>query len=439
MRMPTPRFCVAQSRHREPAVTQDPSARTPTAGPRPARRSRSRRLLTWLGLAACVALLYLLAPRVVTPRMLQTDDYVEYWAAARLNLAGENPYSPELLTPLQHQTGRFFEVPVMMWNPPFVLPLVMPLAPLPYPASRLLWLVLNVGLLFWCAETIWRLYGGPRSRRWLGWLLAFASIPTLNALGSGQIPVLILVGMVGFLLFERRGQGWAAGAFAALTAVKPQTLYLFWIVLVLWAVSRRRWPVLAGAGLSMLALTAAAWAFNPSVVTQYAYAATHYPPLDWATPTIGGSLRMLFGPEHRWLQFVALPLGVGWLLFHWRTSRATWDWQQELPLVATVSLVTAAYAWSCDLVVFILPLLQVAVWVVLGSRRRTAFLAGGSYLAISILAVALHGRVVDFWFMWLPPVLLLWYWVWRRQMLSTPASISGSAEAVGPLRGGDSI
>ena len=112
------------------------------------RTRRVRRALTWVGLLFCLFLFYLESPLLTSGKMLQADDYVEYWAAGRLNLSGANPYSPEELAPLENQAGRYFQVPVMMWNPPYTLVIAMPLASLPYPVSRMIWLILNIALLF---------------------------------------------------------------------------------------------------------------------------------------------------------------------------------------------------------------------------------------------------------------------------------------------------
>ena len=73
----------------------------------------------------------------------------------------------------------------------------------------------------------------------------------------------------------------------------------------------------------MLAGTAVAMAFNPSVVGQYVQGALHDAPIWWHTPTLGGALRGLFGPEKFWLQFAPMLLGTGWLLAHGAAPEAT--------------------------------------------------------------------------------------------------------------------
>lgn len=133
-----------------------------------------RQFLAVLLLGACLVLLYRSAPQLLTQKIVELDDFVEYWAAGRLNLQGGNPYSREQLTPVQLETGRSFQVPVMMWNPPWTLPLVMPFGALPYPFSRILWFLGETALLFFCATFIWNYYRGSPAHSWVAWLLALA-------------------------------------------------------------------------------------------------------------------------------------------------------------------------------------------------------------------------------------------------------------------------
>jgi hypothetical protein len=81
----------------------------------------------WLCLLVVLPILaYQLSGLVSSPGLL-ADDYVEYWAAGRLNLNGSNPYAADQLLPLERAAGRKTEV-LLMWNPPWTLALAMPLS-----------------------------------------------------------------------------------------------------------------------------------------------------------------------------------------------------------------------------------------------------------------------------------------------------------------------
>src|SRR5688572_25535291 len=78
------------------------------------------------------------------PTIWPPDDFVEYWAAAKLTLDGQNPYAAELLLPLQQAAGRDTSEAIMMWNPPWALPVVLPLGLLGAREAQLLWMLLHL-------------------------------------------------------------------------------------------------------------------------------------------------------------------------------------------------------------------------------------------------------------------------------------------------------
>jgi hypothetical protein len=371
----------------------------------------ARRLAGWGLRAAVLAVFLWQCGRLTDPSLLRPSDFVEYWSAGRLNLAGGNPYGAAELFALQHDYGCPDDRPVTMYNPPWALPFVMPFGSLDYGTARLAWLLLHLGLVLAGAGAAWRLLGGPAERRWLAWGLALAFFPTLIALRMGQIAPLMLAGLVGFLYFLRRGSDWAAGLALVPALVKPQLFHLVGLALLLWAVRERRWAVLGVAAAGLAVATGLALAPNPHVLGQYADLMTHHPPAECLSPTLGAVLRAAFGRERFWLQFLPPLLGVAWLVPHWLRHRRTWDWQEQLPLVLLVSLLTTSYgAWAFDLVVLLLPVLGTAAALCRAGRRRLALTALAGYLALNALALALNLLGVDgFWFLWLTPAVLLGY------------------------------
>lgn len=371
------------------------------------------RILLWVGLIASSWLLFQRSISVLTsPEVLKTDDYVEYWSAGRLNLLGGNPYDPAQLTPLQLATGRAEGVPVMMWNPPWTLAIAMPLSWLDYPVSRFLWLLLNLGIIFFVADWGWRVYGGAPGNRWVAWLVAFTFGPCLHVLKAGQIAPLLLLGVVGFLYFARQERWGVAGAMAALITIKPHLLYLFGLALLFWALEHRRWRLLLGFAAAIILAMGSAWAINPALVSQYLYALAHYPPAEWATSTFGAVLRIRFGIENFWLQFLPSVLGCLWFVFYWQRHRERWDWREQLPILVLVSVVTAAYGWTFDYPVFLLAIVQSAVWLLQG--RWTWSKRGLLWAYIGLMLVSLFSSQSQLWYWWMASWLLLWYWLVRR-------------------------
>lgn len=387
-----------------------------------------RSLLAWAGLAVLAVVLILQADRLTDPSLLGLADYIAYWSAGRLNVTGENPYSPATLLELQHGLGWPEDFPNMMYYPPWTLPLVMPFGALPYGLSRLLWLILHLALTVGCVDRIWKYYGGSDRHRLLVWVFALSFVPTLIVLRMGQIGPLLLLGIVGFLEFEKRGKDLLAGAILMLPAIKPQLVYLFGLAVLLWAVDRRRWRILLGGGLTALAALAVAAAFNPQVLSQYRYALANPPSVN-ITPTIGAFLRLGLGEDRTWLQFLPTLGGMLWFPFFWMKHRRTWNWADQAPLLLLVSFLTTSYgAWVFDLVVLLLPLVQMAAWTASSADRRFVMLAASGYLLLDGVALAMNLAGATYpAFIWMTPALLLSYLGLRQ--------LHGSLFVVPPLGG----
>ena len=185
--------------------------------------------LLMTGLAVLVVEIHRLAGQGVLP----VNDFVENWAAARLNLGGGNSYSPEQMLALQRRAGAPYAIPNILWYPPYVLPILMPFGLLAFRTGQLVWLTFHLGVVLLCVDWVWRYYGGPKTYRWLAWLISLLFAPMWFALIGGQIGPLILLGIVSFLYFERERRDTLAGASTLLIATKPQLLHLFWIAAIL--------------------------------------------------------------------------------------------------------------------------------------------------------------------------------------------------------------
>ncbi len=367
--------------------------------------------LAWLAPAAIgIVLLSLFAVGLTGPQGEFLQDSVEYWSAGRLIAQGENPYDPTKLAALQYPERPALAEPTMMWNPPWTLTVVMPFGLLPCHVAYSFWLLLNLLLLITCPLWIWRFYDGPPRYQWLALAIAFAYLPTFFVLRTNQIGPQILMGLVGFLYFERKQLGALAGASAILAASKPQLVYLFGLALLLWALDRRRWSVLWGGGATLLLLSAVPLALNTHIFEQYRNALANYPP-RFFTATVGTYLRLGLGvaEDPKWfkLQYAAMMPGLCWVVFYYLKNRRAWHWPDQLPILIMVSFLTAAYGgWYFDFVIFLLPVLQAAVWTLGDGRRLTVIHALTGFLVVEMLVFLLAW---DLWYLWLTPVVLYYY------------------------------
>jgi hypothetical protein len=373
----------------------------------------SRAALTTVALVVAAALLALQFRNLLNDRtVLPPDDFVEYWAAGRLNARGENPYDPDKLLPLEREAGRDTDEAIMMWNPPWTLAVAMPFGLMDARAAQLLWLLLGFAAVAVGADALWTIYGGPRERRWVAWLLAFTFLPTFFVLAAGQIGTWMLAGGVLFLVCLRKGWPLLAGATAALMAVKPHLVYLVWVVLAVRAFRGKDGKIVLGGVIAGVIATAIPLALNPHVLGQYWQEMTQRPPAQWVSPTLGTVIRSVEGPDRFGQQFIPALLGLGWLAWYARKHRnREWDWARELPLLLLVSFVTAAYgAWPFDLVILLPAVIQVAARVARQPRRETVVAGCIAWALINVPALVLNRlHVGSFWFIWVAPALLAAY------------------------------
>lgn len=379
------------------------------------RRHPLYRIFLWVALAVSLVVLWKMNASVLSnPLYIPVDDFSHYWAAGKLVISGENPYDAILVNQIKTQiTGsqlQYDTIPIM-YTPPWSLPVVMPFGLFGYATGRLFWLMAHVALLLLCANLLWRIYKGNPKMAYVAWGITFIFGPTISVLEKGQITPWALAGIVGFLFFSEYRQNYLlAGMMVLFIALKPQLFYLFWPALFLWVIIERKWRLLTGVLIAISATLIIPLVFNPLVISQYAQAVLYYPPTDWATPTIGGYLRLLFGIDKFWLQFLPTVLGLIWFFYYWKRHREHWSWSKTLPDLLLVSILSAPYAWTYDHVILIPALLAAGVRLVKNPKDRRTLFFGLVFLLISLMDLFLHRLLDEFWFGWLAPIMLLWFY-----------------------------
>jgi hypothetical protein len=347
------------------------------------------------------------------PSLISSQDFSQFWAAGRLDLSGENPYDPDRIGDIKSRLSGLNETPKIVsiaYNPPWAVPIFMVLSLIDYPLSRLIWLLLSVLILMYCASRIWRLYGGAERLRLIPILAAFTFGPTFVMLRQGQVTPLVLLGVVGFMnQIEFKGNEWLAGVFAALVAIKPQILFLFWIALVSWGIDKRRWRAIVGLGLTLGVSTLMGMAFNMRLLSQYMTTAFKYPATVWFTPTIGSYLRLVFGQERAWLQFIPPLAGVLWFVVRWKNRHTHWRWSAELPSLIFVSLFTTPFGWTYDYAVLLVAIIPAAIVTFESQSRRNVAYAASAYLGINLVYLVLHISYTDQYFGWFLPAFWIVY------------------------------
>lgn len=294
-------------------------------------------------------------------------DFIEYWSAAHLLCARANPYSLLEMLKLQNAFGWHEGDPLMFVCPPWALPLIAPLGVVSsYGTAWIVWMAVLVVSLALASRLLMDLYFQElripevSDTSFCRCLFVFTFYPVLLCLKFAQMAPFLLLGLAGFLFFIRRNHFALAGCFLALTAAKPQLLFLVWAAVFLESARRKRWVALVFAFGVIATLTAIALFLDPGAFQQYRdLIRTPYLSINPSgiTAMIRRSLK---GWDTYWMQFVPPFFGVAWLGIHWRRRRATWDWLEEMPILVTVSVLTSAYGWVFDQTVLGLAVIAVA-------------------------------------------------------------------------------
>jgi Glycosyltransferase family 87 len=341
------------------------------------------------------------------------NDFIEYWAAAKLLLNGGNPYSPAELFDAQRQIGWSQSEPLMMWNPPWTLSFTFPFGWVDYETAQFAWFLLHALVVFVGAQALWRTYGGDSQNSRYAWLSVLTFAPTYFVLLLGQIGALMLLGLIGFLIFTREKAWGLAGASMTLVAVKPHLLYLLWLALFVWLANERQWKLFVGLILAGATVISIPLLFNVGIYSRYVEligAGGVLRPLDWATPSLGTALGEFLAIHDMWIRWLPSVVGGFWFLWYWSRRAATWDWVSELPLILLVSVATASFAWTFDHIVLVPAVIQGAVWTAKSERKPQRRLVIGVYLALA--AILLVAKVIvrnDFWYFWVAPAFLIFY------------------------------
>lgn len=210
------------------------------------------RVYSWMAVvifgSIYVVWLALSLPSLVDPRGKPFGyDFMAYWSAAKLALAGrpEIAFDEAAISAVQHAAVPSLPVIVFPWHypPTFLLP-VAPLGLLPYAAALALF-VLGTAVL-WAA-----LVGRVVPNRG-AWIVAAAAPAGLINLLDGQ-NAFLTAALAGFALLWLDRRPIVAGVLIGLLAIKPHLAVLFPLALL----AEGRWRTIAAAGVTVLALVAA--------------------------------------------------------------------------------------------------------------------------------------------------------------------------------------
>ena len=219
-------------------------------------------------------------------------DFVVYWSGARLALRGLNPNDGTAVWSMVEAVGGPISERGSLMLLPWIVVLVLPVAPLPITPAALVWLLVQLGLLLGSGVVLWGYFAPGDNRYWIGLVLAIAFFPGIIALRIGQMRPWVLAGVVGFLWAQRHRRDLLAGCALALLLTKPNVAYLFGAAALWWVFQYGRWRVMAGWLGTLAATVLILFLFIPNAFGSYLTSMQGADrPLDWASPTLGSWLR----------------------------------------------------------------------------------------------------------------------------------------------------
>ena len=363
------------------------------------------RIIRWVIVAVALVASTWLTKRAAFPM----NDSVEYWSAARLALGRQNPYDAGSLLSQEQQAGSERRTPLEMWNPPWVLPFILPLAFFSYAVAQKLWLFLGCAYVALSIYLLWRLYGRTTFPSPMVCLTIAVFTPMLVVLAIGQIGPLMLLGISAFLWFESRQQYVLAGFSLSLVAVKPHLVFLLWIALVLWAVQKKRRRIVLSFLAPAIVVSGIVTALAPHSFMQYRDLWRRNLVRWDEFPTVSGILSHFTGNHGITPVLMPAALACIWLLHRWTRIHGHWKWTDQLPVLLLVSLATSPYGWFFDGVILLPALIQM---VQCPSPKRSRAVLFGAYIATNCAVVLLivSGKTL-FWYSWITPAWLLLY-IW---------------------------
>ncbi len=379
---------------------------TTTEHPRKGLRTLAEVSITGICCVAFAFTALFILVTLITGRTAGTRDFVVYWATGQQFAHHANPYDPATLLHMERQAGLPAAYGAMyMRNPPWMLPLTLPLAFFTVRTASLLWTLLLLACLGLSLHLLWRMHGSPRNNLHL---LGFAFAPALSCIMFGQTSIFALLGLVLFLRLHPT-RPFMAGMSLWLCALKPHLLLPFAVVLLAWIVISKNYRIFAGAAVASAVSCALVYIVDPMAWMQYAQ-------MMRASGVVGSEfipclnllLRLWLNPGALWLQYLPTALGcVCMLAWYWR-RRMSWSWLEHGSLVLLLSVLVAPYAWPFDQVLGI-PALLAGLY-----RTRSRNLVAALALANAGIEIAVYCEIrfpsaMYYWTLWAAPAWLAWY------------------------------
>jgi hypothetical protein len=289
-------------------------------------------------------------------------DSIAYWSAGYLLTHHQNPYDHQTVLRLEREQGYTDQRPLVLRTPPWSLFMVSVLGFVGPFGAWVVWIAISLACLLSGIRISAKLYRCGKAPQNLFTLIGYTFAPVPACLVSGQMGLVLMLGIVLFLWLEPK-RPLLAGAVLVLPFAKPHLLSLFWIVFIVWVVQRKKREVAIGFFGSLTVATSIALVLDPRVFQHYREMLQAASIGNEFIPALSGVLRLLFFRRMFWVQFVPFTAGLGWCIWYFFRNASWWDWRLHGPALLVVSVLTTPYEWLSDETVLLPAILQAAVFV----------------------------------------------------------------------------
>ena len=281
---------------------------------------------------------------VTSQSSLAARDWITYWASGRQLLSHQNPYDQAALVAWDRSAGAPNGRVAIIRYPPNGLLFELLLAEFGPRTAGMLWILFLIAAMMVSIRLLRQMMDRTGDRNHL---LGYLFPPVLCCLMAGQIGILLLLSFTLFLYLHER-HPWIAGAVLSFCLAKPHLVALPLAVLVMWSVGRKRFQILAGGALTLVACSLIPLYFDPHIWPHYlaGFRGEHIE--NEFIPTLSCVFRVLVHRDWQMLQFVPVLCGLVWALpYYWR-RRNTWDWLGDGSFLMAAGVLVAPYAWITD-------------------------------------------------------------------------------------------
>lgn len=350
-------------------------------------------------------------------RNVALRDSIAYWAAGNLLIHHQNPYDHPTVFKTERAVGYQDQRPLVLRTPPWSLFMVVPVGLLNAFWAWVFWILLSLVSLFVGMRLCAKMYCARTPPNLIA-VIGYTFPPVLACLVSGQMGLVLMLGVVLFLWLEPRSP-FGAGAALIVPFAKPHLLMPFWVVLIIWALHRKNRQLALGFMAALALAIGVAVAFDPQVFRQYREMLHAAAIGNEFIPAFSGVLRLLFFRRLFWVQFMPMVAGIIWCVFFYARNASCWDWRKHGPALAVVSVLATPYEWLSDEAVLLPAMLQ-ALALVYASRGRLQIrskIAIVVFALLNLLLLLILKSKVPFStgiYFWSSLVWFLWYFRARK-------------------------